>query len=128
MQETHPKPIELLVCKSCRHVEANSEDETRPGTRLLEALEGTNLPPEITLKSVSCFANCSNGCSIVLRSPERWSYVYGNLNPAEHVDVIIDGAKKYLNAADGKVPWREKSDHFRKNCVARIPPIEVEND
>jgi predicted metal-binding protein len=63
-----------------------------------------------------------------LRSPERWSYVYGNLNPAEHVDVIIDGAKKYLNAADGKVPWRERSDHFRKNCVARIPPIEVEND
>ena len=128
MQENYPKPIELLVCRSCRHGITNSEDDIRPGTRLLKALQRTSLPTEMTIKSVSCLANCSNGCSIVLRSSERWSYVYGNLNPAEHVDIIIDGAKKYLDAADGKVPWRKRSDHFRKNCVARIPPIEVEND
>ncbi|MYH58038.1 MAG: metal-binding protein, partial [Boseongicola sp. SB0675_bin_26] len=24
----------------------------------------------------------------------------------------------------GLVPWRERPEHFRKNCIARIPPIE----
>ena len=128
MQDSRQKFVELLVCKSCRHGTISFEDETRPGAHLADALRNAKLPTEISIKEVACFSNCSNGCSIVLRGENRWSYVYGNLHPEDDVETIIDGAKKYLNAADGIVPWRERSDHFRKNCVARIPPIEVEHD
>lgn len=55
--------------------------------------------------------------------PSRWTFVYENLNEADDVDVIVEGATKYHATADGIVPWRERPVHFRKNCAARIPPI-----
>ena len=55
--------------------------------------------------------------------PDRWTFVYENLNEVDHVDVIVDGATKYLATEDGLVKWRERPEHFRKNCAARIPPI-----
>ena len=35
-----------------------------------------------------------------------------------------EGATKYAATPDGVVPWRERPDHFRKNCIARIPPLD----
>jgi predicted metal-binding protein len=119
------KSIEILVCDSCRHEDFPKVADTRPGALLLEALAKQELPVEIAVRSVKCLSNCSQGCSIALRGEGRWSYVYGNLTPNEHVSTIIEGANKYLTSADGLVPWRDRPEHFRKNCIARIPPIEA---
>jgi predicted metal-binding protein len=119
------KSIEILVCDSCRHEDFPKVADTRPGALLLEALAKQELPVEIAVRSVKCLSNCSQGCSIALRGEGRWSYVYGNLTPNEHVSTIIEGAPKYLTSADGLVPWRDRPEHFRKNCIARIPPIEA---
>ena len=32
---------------------------------------------------VECLSNCARGCSIALRGPGRWTYVYGNLTAAD---------------------------------------------
>lgn len=119
------KSIEILVCDSCRHEDFPKVADTRPGALLLEALAKQELPVEIAVRSVKCLSNCSQGCSIALRGEGRWSYVYGNLTPNEHVSTIIEGANKYLTSVDGLVPWRDRPEHFRKNCIARIPPIEA---
>ena len=119
------KSIEILVCDSCRHEDFPKAADTRPGALLLEALAKQELPVEIAVRSVKCLSNCSQGCSIALRGEGRWSYVYGNLTPNEHVSTIVEGANKYLTATDGLVPWRDRPEHFRKNCIARIPPIEA---
>ena len=118
-------PIELLVCTSCRAGRAEPEDEKRQGTLLFEAIKQETLPENVKLTAVACLANCDHGCSIVLRGKNRWTYVYGNLDPRQHVGTILDGASRYLDAVDGRVPWRERPEHFRKNCIARIPPIEA---
>lgn len=123
-----PKPIEILVCNTCRHHDYPKEADTRPGALLLEALAKQELPAKIAVRSVKCLSNCSRGCSVALRGEGRWSYVYGNLTPNEHVSAIVDSANKYLSATDGLVPWRERPEHFRKNCIARIPPIEAYNE
>jgi predicted metal-binding protein len=73
--------------------------------------------------AVECLSNCTRGCTVALRGGDRWSYVYGNLNPETDVETLRDGAARYQAAADGLVPWRERSQHFRKNCIARIPPL-----
>ena len=41
------------------------------------------------------------------------------------VDHILDGVARYRATPDGLVPWRERPEHFRKNCIARIPPREA---
>ena len=125
---THQKSIELLVCNACRKGLELREGEKRPGEILFDALSATDLPDFVQIHGVNCLSNCSHGCTIVLRGEGRWSYVYGNLNPDEHVETIVDGVNKYLNAADGLVPWRERPEHFRKNCIARIPPLEIYHD
>lgn len=116
--------VELLVCTTCRHGLQLSDDGTRPGALLHAALQGAALPEGVRLRGVECLSNCNTGCSIVLRGGDaRWSYVYGNLSP-DHLDVVLDGATRYRATADGLVPWRERPEHFRKNCIARIPPLE----
>lgn len=118
------KQVELLVCTTCRRGLPVEDDAKRPGTLLHDALQG-RLPEGVTLRGVKCFSNCSQGCSIVLRGQGRWTYVYGHLNEEDHVETILDGATRYRDAADGVVPWRKRPEHFRKNCIARIPPLEL---
>lgn len=116
--------VELLVCTTCRIAGAEPEDGVRPGRRLADAL--AEAPPEgITLRETECLSNCSRGCTIALRKAGAWTYVYGNLDPAHHLDAVRDGVTRYRDAPDGLVPWRERPEHFRKNCIARIPPLET---
>ncbi len=117
-------PVELLVCTTCRRGLPVEDDAQRPGALLHKALEQADLPEGITLIPVECLSNCDEGCSIVLRGgPSRWTFVYEHLNENDHVDMIVEGATKYLETEDGLVKWRERPEHFRKNCAARIPPI-----
>ncbi|WP_158964777.1 DUF1636 family protein [Chachezhania sediminis] len=125
-QDDRPAPVELLVCTRCRRGTEATEDGERPGTRLFAALETGDLPDGVTLKPVECLQNCDNGCSVVLRGgATRWTYVYGNLHEDRHADLLREGAALYRDAADGLIPWRARPDHFKKNCIARIPPQET---
>jgi predicted metal-binding protein len=142
-------PVELLVCTKCRRAagsaadagmpdgggagpvtpeaaisDPENPDAERPGTLLYRQLAGLETEG-IRVTPVECLSNCDHGCTIALRGPGRWSYVYGRLDPATDVGVILDGAGKYRAAADGIVVWRERPVHFRKNCIARIPPSET---
>ena len=117
-------PVELLVCTTCKR-EGMDPEATRPGAVLHEALAEAELPENVVLKPVECLSNCSYGCSVVLRGGvARWTYVYGNL-AEDAVETVRDGATRYAATPDGLVPWRERPEHFRKNCIARIPPLEA---
>lgn len=119
-------PVELLVCIKCRRELEVPEGGTRPGEALHAELSAKPLPDNVTLKAVECLSNCSRGCSVAVRGgPKRWTYVYGNLLEDTHADTVIDGVTAYAATADGLVPWRERPEHFRKNCIARIPPQEL---
>ncbi len=119
-------PVELMVCTTCRAGQPTDVEGPRPGTQLFEALQGSDLPEHVKLTPVECFSNCDHGCSITLRGGDaRWTYVYGNFTGADDVELVAEGTSKYAATADGLVPWRERSTHFRKNCIARIPPLEA---
>ncbi len=119
-------PVELLVCTTCRAGMPTDVEGPRPGTQLFDALNASELPANVTLKGVECFSNCDYGCSITIRGgDERWTYVYGNFTGADDAELVAEGVTKYAATEDGLVPWRERSTHFRKNCIARIPPLEI---
>lgn len=117
-------PVELLVCTTCKMGQPVLEGETCLGEQLYAALADGEMPEGVTLKGVECFSNCNEGCSVALRGgAARWSYVYGRLDP-DKVGIVLEGVARYRATADGLVPWRERPEHFRKNCIARIPPLE----
>ena len=71
---------------------------------------------------VECLSACSQGCSVALSAPGRWSYVYGRMTENDAAEILA-GAAAYANAPDGIVPWRERPTIFRKQSLARIPPM-----
>ena len=117
--------VTLTVCTTCRRADVDPEGP-RPGSIMLQALQEAGLPDGVRLRGVECLSACKRGCSMVLSGgPERWSYVYGDLDPAEHVDDILAGASAYAATSDGLVPWRERPVIFRKQTIARIPPADI---
>ncbi|MDD9920756.1 MAG: DUF1636 domain-containing protein [Boseongicola sp.] len=120
---------ELLVCVTCKRGTEVTEDGERPGQRLYDALSAREFPEGVTVKPVECLQNCDHGCTVALRGgAARWTYVYGNLHEASHPDMLIEGAGLYHETNDGLIPWRSRPEHFKRNCVARIPPLEGQND
>lgn len=129
----NPAPVQLLVCTTCRSAKAPADpaigaEAPRPGAVLLERLLAGGVPEGTEIRPVECLSNCTRGCTIALRGAGRWTYIYGNLDPDTDVAIAIEGAERYRATADGLVPWRERPVHFRKNCIARIPPVELPRD
>ena len=119
---------EILVCIKCKRGTDVTEDGERPGQRLFDQLQARALPDGLDLRAVECLQNCDSGCSVALRGGgAKWTYLYGNLHEASHLDTLIEGAALYHETSDGLIPWRTRPEHFKRNCIARIPPLEDNN-
>lgn len=117
--------VTLTVCTTCRKGLPETAEALRPGERLFQALSQSDLPAGVRLRGVECLSACSRGCSLALSGgPARWTYVYGDLDPDQHVPEILAGVAAYAETDDGLVPWRSRPVVFRKQSIARIPPQE----
>lgn len=113
----------LYVCATCKADQIVPQGGQPLGAQLLAALLAADCPPNVTIKPVECLSACTQGCSIALHGPSKWGYVYGRLTPAD-VQGILAGAAAYAATEDGLVPWRARPQIFRKQSLARIPPLE----
>jgi predicted metal-binding protein len=114
--------VTLHVCITCRAGQTIAEGEATPGALLHQAIVDAGSPPGVNVVAVACLSACNNGCSVALSAPGRWSYVYGRMSETNARD-ILEGAAAYAAAPDGIVPWRARPEIFRKQSLARIPPI-----
>jgi predicted metal-binding protein len=120
-----PVTVTLHVCTTCRRGLPDAGDEAvRAGSALYAALVAAGAPDGVRILPVECLSACDNGCSVALSGQGRWSYVYGHMDADNHVTDILSGAAAYARAPDGIVPWRERPVIFRKQSLARIPPME----
>ncbi|MGR3460729.1 MAG: DUF1636 family protein [Roseovarius sp.] len=114
---------ELLVCVKCRRGREMPKDDRRPGQALYDRIAALGLPDGVRLTPVECLQNCDYGCTVALRGGDaKWTYVFANVDDLSHSGMILQGAAQYHATTDGIIPWRERPDHFKRNCVARIPP------
>ena len=114
----------LYVCTTCKAGEITAEGAALPGARLLAALADHPLPEGLRIVGVECLSACSQGAAVALHAQGKWGYVYGRLTETDAPDIIA-GASAYAASPDGIVPWRERPLIFRKQSLARIPPLEA---
>lgn len=114
--------VRLHVCITCRAGQPVAEGDLTPGAQLYEALNELGAPTDVEIRAVECLSACSQGCSIALSSNGRWSYVYGRMAVGD-APSILAGAAAYAATPDGIVPWRERPEIFRKQSLARVPPV-----
>ena len=112
----------LYVCTTCKAGEPVEDGHPVPGARLHAALIAGEIPEGLRIVGVECLSACNSGAAVALSAPGRWSYVYGRLTEADAAEILA-GAGAYVAAPDGLVPWRARPVIFRKQSLARIPPI-----
>ncbi len=113
----------LYVCTTCRRPD-DDPDGPRAGARLLEALRArSGGTPDLRVEAVECLSVCKRPCTVAVAAADRWTYVYGDMDPAASAEIILGGLAAYAATPDGIVPWRERPEAFRKGVIARIPPF-----
>jgi predicted metal-binding protein len=117
----------IYVCITCKRAD-DPEEGVRPGLMLaretVRAADGTG----VTVRQVRCLANCNRACSAAVRRDGAWTYVFGGLEPERDAGALIEGARLFARAADGLMPWRGRPDILKRGLIARVPPIDFEEE
>jgi predicted metal-binding protein len=116
----------IFVCTTCRR-NGESDSEPRPGALLAaatrEAAEGTG----VAVRFIECLANCTRGPSAAVRCQGSWTYVFGGLE-VDCGPALVDGARLLASAPDGIMPWRGRPEPLKRGLIARVPPLDAEQD
>ena len=116
----------IYVCITCRR-SGELEAEPCPGAVLaamtVKAAEGSG----VKVRRVRCLANCTRGPSAAVRCNGSWTYIFGGLDAACG-PALVEGARLLAHAADGIMPWRGRPEPLKRGLVARVPPIDFEED
>jgi len=117
--------VTIFVCVSCRRSLNDDESYDLPGAELVPALRSRlkdACAEDVTVTPVECLAVCKRPCTVAVTAQEKWVYIIGDLDPAQHADEVVEAALAYQRSEDGIVPWKERPPTFRKGVVARLPP------
>jgi len=118
-----PDRIVVSVCVSCRA--ADGPDAARPGADLLDALRGAEgCGLGVSFRAVQCLSVCKRPCTIALSAPGRYTYVFGDLDPALGAEEVLACIRTYREQEHGYMLWRERPESLRRGIVARIPPAD----
>jgi len=114
----------LHICTTCKAGLPVTEGDLCTGAQLFAAITALPAPQGVSIVPVECLSACTSGAAVCLSKAGAWGYVYGRLS-AENAADILAGAEAYAKTTDGLVPWRERPTIFRKQSLARIPPLEA---
>lgn len=115
----------LHICTTCKAGLTVVEGEACTGAKLFQAVSALPVPEGVTVLPVECLSACNTGAAVALSKPGAWGYVYGRMTEMNAAE-ILEGAAAYARAPDGLVPWRERPVIFRKQSLARIPPLDLD--
>ena len=102
------------------------EGEAPPGARLHAAMLGSwRAPTASNCVPVECLSACTQGCSVALSGAGSLVLRLRPPDRGRRAEPSCAGAEAYAAAPDGIVPWRERPEIFRKQSLARIPPIAI---
>jgi predicted metal-binding protein len=115
---------QLVICTTCRKTGA----DCRLGFELLQSLNRTadlgraaGLPEDFGISGTVCLSGCSRPCTVAFVADGKTSYLFGDIDPAENLEALIEFAKLYRAREDGMTRFNERPDALRGKCLARIP-------
>jgi len=117
----------IYVCITCRRA-GDPEDGVRPGLLLAHATARAAEGTGVTVRQVRCLANCTRALSAAVRCDEAWTYVFGGLDADTDAVALIEGARLLARAEDGVMPWRGRPEILKRGLIARVPPIDFEEE
>lgn len=122
------KQVCLSVCTRCRPADFAGADHERPGHRLAEAVlslaQGAD-PTEVdlTLRGIHCMSQCKRPCVVALSAPEKFTLLFGDLQPETDAADILSLARQYAESDERLVPRPDRPACLRSGILGRVPPL-----
>lgn len=122
-----PSSCTLHVCTSCRPAGAPREPaEMRPGfilyQQLRAAVESGHLGARVDVRAAECLSICPRPCGIALSSGEAWTYLFGDQQPGETVEDVLECVSLYLDSTVGVMAREQRPKSLRASILGRVPP------
>ncbi|HEX9461979.1 MAG TPA: DUF1636 domain-containing protein [Alphaproteobacteria bacterium] len=95
--------------------------------RLNQLLDESRLSDQIGLQAYGCLGNCRRRCTVALAGPDRWSWLFGELDPNADLGWLIDFARQWLATPDGVIPKPQRIVEAQAHGVGRLPPLRIGN-
>ncbi|WP_137109999.1 DUF1636 domain-containing protein [Rhodobacter sp. SY28-1] len=118
-------PHQILVCKACKH----KGDACKPGFDLLKklhaAIAAADLGETFEVSGTACLAGCvpDHGapCVVGYRATEKATWLFGDIDPDQPLDDLVDFARSYAAVDDGWMTGRDLPQRLCDTTLARIP-------
>lgn len=111
----------ITVCTACR--EAGTERASAPGKALFAAIASAAAGEAgLVIRQTQCLSVCKRICTVSLSGEGKYTFLFGDLDPAVDAPAVIIMAKACAVAEHGFVPWKERPEALRKGIIARVPP------
>jgi predicted metal-binding protein len=115
------EPVVVTVCSTCRR--EGTPRETPEGADLLAAVVAAAVAaPGVVVRPSQCLSVCKRVCTVSISGEGRYTYLFGDLDPASDAPAVIAMAEACRDAPHGFVPWKARPEAIRKGIVARVPP------
>lgn len=112
-----PQSACLDICITCRDPHTGAPGG---GERLFEAANRMPTPDGVTVRALSCLANCDRGCSAALTMPRKWSVLLGRLSDSQAGDLLVY-ASAYARSANGMLMPSRRPESLRNVVLGRVP-------
>ncbi len=127
--------LTLSICLRCRdgRETRDTDLDQRGGRRLSRAVtnafrDSLAARQGLCLRGVHCMSQCKRPCTIALSGPNRFTYLFGDLDPMLHAGDVLSVAAAYANSTDGFLPRSARPEVLRSGILGRIPPLDFGGD
>lgn len=115
----------ITICTSCK----NKGTQCRPGYELIAKLRaaidaaGDSIAEDFAISGVACMAGCDHPCTVAYHGTQKATYLFGDIEPDEDVDDLVEFAKQYAVLGDGWCSSVDRPGKLRKHTLARVPAM-----
>lgn len=115
----------ITICTSCKH----KGETCRPGYELIARLRaamdaaGDTITEDFEISGVACMAGCDHPCTVAYHGTRKATYLFGDIQPDEDIDDLVDFAKQYAVLGDGWSSSVDRPGKLRKHTLARVPAM-----
>jgi predicted metal-binding protein len=117
----------LSICFRCKPEGwAGDADARRPGADLADAIEAEatrrGIDQEV-LRDVRCMSQCKRPCVVAFSGEGRFTYLFGDLDPARDAPAVLDAFALYRTRPDGFMERFERPEVLQAGILGRVPPL-----
>lgn len=114
----------LSICLRCRDQREDVNNHIRGGARLAQAILEAGIDhAALSVRGVHCISQCKRPCVMALSGPDRFTYLFGDLDPTRHAQDVVELARLYVQSPDGFMARNERPPPMRAGVLGRVPPL-----